>query len=107
MHIAVVRGLVIQGKSGCRCAEGWLCWSCKTESYEIANAKRDGEMDWRREMIGGPYALGSLNTYIGLKCRCGGVIEREARVYMCAGCEGLITKPITPDTSWLSARPVR
>lgn len=75
----------------CRCGDGWFCWQCKEQVYEIASAKRDTEIEFRTGFKGA--VEGEASALMEVKCRCGKEVEKEADTHRCAGCEGLILKP--------------
>lgn len=92
------RTWIYAGKGlGCRCAHGWLCWQCREETYEIASARRDAEIEFRKGLVGPIYPGSKPDwkpyAFIGAKCRCGHKVEEEARIFRCAGCEGVVVKP--------------
>lgn len=75
---------------GCRCSVEWLCCQCKIETYELASAKFDAEIEWRSDIVPLRDAEYGLHcNFSALRCRCGKYVEIDSVVYRCVGCEEL------------------
>lgn len=73
----------------CKCGAGWLCHDCRVLAHEIAQAKKEREVEWRNGGIT-QAIMNNEEDIVGIatKCRCGTDITAEsARVSRCAGCE--------------------
>ena len=73
----------------CKCGAGWLCHDCRILAHEIAQAKKEGEVEWRNGGIT-QAIMNSEEDIVGIamKCRCGAdIVAESARVSRCAGCE--------------------
>lgn len=86
-------------RSGCRCGAEWLCCQCKIETYEFASAKREGEIEWRRDIKAWFDSEDSewLCNFNGLNCICGKSLDfgkglPKSTVYRCVGCEGIMDR---------------
>lgn len=77
--------------SGCVCAAKWLCYQCKIEEHESASARRDAEVEWRRDInpIWDGEPKPSYCNFNALRCICGGMIGRGPVVCRCVGCEAI------------------
>ena len=90
------RSITHEYPSGCHCAVEWLCWQCKTEAYELANARKDAERKWR-SAINVVEKCGYKVTHCKFgvtECICGRKIVGKSSVYRCAGCKGFWILPV-------------
>lgn len=92
---AIAERSTTKGKwSRCICTAKWLCCLCKTEEYELARARRDAEVEWRRERnpIWDVEQQSMYCNFNVLKCLCGKPIQWGPIVYRCVVCEGIAVR---------------
>ena len=79
----------VTSHSSCKCGGGWLCHDCRVHAYEIAQAKKEGEVEWRNGVITEAITNNEEDIVeVSMKCRCGAdAVAESAKVLRCAGCE--------------------
>lgn len=76
-------------KLGCTCGTDWMCYECALRDLEVAQAKYDGELEFRRNLGSVDVQGGVQYVSIETHCICGEPLKGTERAWRCTCCLGI------------------